>query len=68
MVYYTMANRHVLTVWYVLLVNRRGQEYLVNYATDKLGVRNASIYTKRKHEVKGRAHLRIVSFTVRVAL
>ena len=52
MTWYTLANRHVATVWYVL-VNTRGLEFLVNCATDTLGARNALITTKRKHKVKG---------------
>jgi len=37
--WYTLVNRHVATVWYVLLVNTRGLEFLVTSATDTLGVR-----------------------------
>ena len=65
---YPLVNRHVATLWYVLLVNTRGLEFLVTSATDTLGVRHASINTNRKHKVKGRAHMSFVSVAVRVAL
>ena len=68
MAWNTLANRHVATVWYVLLVNTRGLEFLATYATDTLGDRHASITIKRKHKVKGRAHVSFVIFAVRVAL
>jgi hypothetical protein len=42
-------------------------EFDANYATDILGVKHDSITTKRKYEVKGRAHVSFVSVAVRVA-
>ena len=68
MAWYTLVNRHIATVWYVLLVNTRGLEFLVTCATDALGVRHAPITTKRKLKVKERAHVSVVSVAVRVAL
>jgi len=68
MAWYTLVNRYVATVWLVLLVNTRGLEFRVTCATDTLGVRHASITKKRKHMVKGRAHVSFVSVAVRVAL
>ena len=65
---YTLVNRHVATVWYVLLVNTRCLEFLVNCAPDTLGFRHASITTKIKHKVKGRALVSFLSVAVRVAL
>ena len=68
MAWYTLANRHVATAWYNILVNTRGLEYLVTYVTDTFGVRHASTTIKRKYELKGRAHTSCISVTVRVAL
>jgi hypothetical protein len=68
MAWYTLVNRHEATIWYVLLVNTRGLEFLLTCVTDTLGVRHASTTTKRKHKVKGRAHVNIVSVAVGVAL
>jgi hypothetical protein len=65
---YTLANIHVPTVLYFLLVNTWGLEFLVTCATDTLGDRHASITIKRKHKLKGRAHVSFVIFAVRVAL
>jgi len=67
MVWYTLANRHVVSVWYVLPVYLQGLEFRVTYATDTLGVRHSSITTKGKCKIKGTAHVRFVSVAARVA-
>jgi hypothetical protein len=68
MVWHTLANRRVETVWYVLSVYLQGLEFSVIYATDTLGVRHGSITTKGKREVRRRAHVSFVSVAVRAAL
>jgi len=64
----TPANRHVSTVWYVLLVYMRGLEFHAPCARDTIGVRHVSINTKIKHKVKVRAHVNFVGVAARVAL
>ena len=68
MAWYTFINIDVATVWYVLPVYLQGLESRVTFATDILGVRHASITTKRKHKIKGRANEYFVNVAVRVAL
>ena len=64
----TLANRHVVTVRYVLLVYVQGLESPVTCAADTLGIRHASITTKGKREVRRRGHVKFVSIAVRAEL
>jgi hypothetical protein len=41
MVWYTLANRHVVTEWYVHPVYLQGLEFRVTYGTETLRVNNA---------------------------
>ena len=64
----TPAYTHVVNAWYEFPVYLRDLQFRATYATDTLGVRHASITTKRKGELKVRAHVSFECVAVGAAL